>query len=113
MEYAIEYLKKERETLLALIKSGERDKVDKKVEIEHAILWLQKLQELQFPDAKRCEFIQLPYAETAFFSYRIMNDCESEDRDDWIELKDDNGRSISLLFDDFLIKITSKGQKRY
>ncbi|WP_090676250.1 hypothetical protein [Paenibacillus tianmuensis] len=112
MEYAIEYLKKERETLLALIKAGERDKVDKKVEIEHAISWLQKLQELQFPDAQRCEFIRLPDTERGFFSYRIMNDCESEDRDDWIELKDDNGQPISLLFGDFLIEISSKGQKR-
>lgn len=105
MEYAVECLKKERELLLSAIKNGESDKVKEKVEIDHAISWLEKITKYDLPESKKCNFIKLPDADMGFYSYRIMNDCESEDREDWIELKNENGDPVSLILDDFLIKI--------
>lgn len=104
MEYVIELLKKEREALLSAIKGGDSDKIKSKVEVEQAVYWLGKIRELGFDCSKeKYEFIKLPDIKTGFSEYHIMNDGDSDNIDDWIEIKDETGYPITLIFDDVLI----------
>ena len=38
-----------------------------------------------------------------YFEYRIMVDCETDDRELWMELTGDNGEKFTALPDDLLI----------
>lgn len=90
MEYAIQSLLNQRDEVLEELKKGENTDINQKriIEIKRAILWLQKLSELKIKDLKKYELVILPNMETGYSDYRIMNDCESDDRKNWIEWKD-------------------------
>jgi hypothetical protein len=60
VRYAVECLKKERESLLEKIKNGEHIHIQSKVEIENAIRWLEKIIELELGRSKQYDFIKLP-----------------------------------------------------
>lgn len=90
MKYAIQSLVSQRDEVLEELKKGVNTDISQKriIEIKRAILWLQKLSELNIKDLKKYELVILPNMETGYSDYRIMNDCESDDRKNWIEWKD-------------------------
>jgi len=101
---AIEYLKNERQVLVEKIRGGENDKVESKVEIENAISWLERIIELELKCSTQYDFIKLPNMATGYSEYHILNDCEISDMQNWIELKDEEGKPITLIMDDVLIR---------
>ena len=103
MKYVIEYLKKERESLLNQIKNGSQNEIKNKVEIDTAIKWLEKINELELTQPDKYDFLRLPDMKTGYSEYHIMNDCESDDINNWIELKDSEEYPVTLIFDDILI----------
>jgi hypothetical protein len=71
-------------------------------EINNAIKWLNKLSELTLKNIEKYEIIELPDMNTGYSFFRIMNDCETDDVNEWIELKKDN-RSVEASAGDILI----------
>jgi hypothetical protein len=55
-------------------------------EVNDSINWLKKINELKLKNVQKYEIIELPDMKTGWSFYRIMNDCETDDRNDWIEL---------------------------
>ena len=55
-------------------------------------------------DGKISDIIQLTNKNTGYSEYRIINDCESDNRELWVEYKNGNEKII-LNEGDFLIKI--------
>lgn len=99
--YAIEALLTEKELLVDKLKSNENSEVDSKKigEINNAIKWLNKISELGFADITKYEVVELPDLNTGYSEYRIMNDCETDNIETWIEFKD----HIGLAAGDFII----------
>ena len=105
MHYVIELMKSQRQFLIEEIKNGMNDKVKCKVEIETAISWLSKIVELELTHPKSYEFLRLPDPGVAFAEYRVMIDGDGcSDREDWIEFIDDNGKPVTLIMYDYLIR---------
>ena len=104
MDYVIKLLTSEHQTLVEKIISGEHNKMNEKIEIENAILWLKKIMELQFGSTKLYRFVTLPNNKTDFSEYRIFDDCDSDNIKNWIELKDDEGVQITLVGGDIVIR---------
>ncbi len=69
------------------------------MKINNAIKWLDKISELKLSDVNKYEIIELPDMNTGYSEYRLMNDCETDDIDSWIEFKD----HIGLVAGDFII----------
>ena len=103
MESIIKYLKERRSSLLMEIKSGDNTKIKDKIETDTAVAWLEKINESGLEHPKEYDFIKLPDMKTGYSEYHIMNDCESGDVNNWIELKDETGYPVTLIFDDILI----------
>lgn len=106
MQYAIDCLVAERERMLSLIKDGNSRLIPNKIELEKAISWLSKLEELRLERSAEYQFIKLPDMQTGYSEYRVMNDCESGNIYDWIGLVDDDSYPITLIPGDILL---SKG----
>ena len=108
MYYLIEYLKKERHAFIEKIKAGNHEQVKFKVEIDHAISWLEIIAGLELKHPQSYEIIKLPdlpYEFSGLFSeYHIMNDYENANVEDWDELKDEQGNPITLVMGDVLIR---------
>jgi hypothetical protein len=71
-------------------------------EINNAIKWLNKINELKLKNIEKYEIIELPDMNTGYSFYRIMNDCETDNVNEWIELKKGN-RSVEASMGDILI----------
>lgn len=90
MEYAIQTLVNQKEVSIEELKKNENIEANHKrlAELKNAICWLQKLSELNIKSLNRYDIVELPYMETGYSEFRLMNDCESDDRKNWIEWKD-------------------------
>ena len=104
MYRAIEHLKSERQSLVEKIRGGAHDEIENKVEIENAISWLEKIMELGLKPSNSYDFVKLPDMATGYSEYHIFNDCEMADIENWIELKDEDSKLITLIMDDILIR---------
>jgi len=71
-------------------------------EVDKAIGWLKKIEELNLKIVHKYDIIELPDMKTGFSEFRIMNDCETDDINHWIELKKDN-YPVSMTPGDVLI----------
>ncbi len=100
MKYAIEILKKEQDSIIEELRKGiDTDNNIKKIaEIKKAIAWLLKLEELNFEKVSEYDILELPNMQTGWSWFRIMNDCETDNREDWIEFK-----TPGLVEGDFII----------
>ena len=103
MKHVIEYLKQRRNALILRIKAGEPTLVSEKVETERAITWLTKISEFSLEKANDYDFIILPDMQTGYSEYHLMNDCESGDIHDWVELKNEAGFPVTLTPGDILL----------
>ena len=100
----INHLKNERQILIERIRNGEHGEIESKVQVENAISWLEKIMELELKHSNSYDFIKLPDMRTGYSEYHILNDCEIEDMGNWIELKNEEGKPITLIMDDVIIR---------
>ncbi|MDR1155001.1 MAG: hypothetical protein LBL04_09815 [Bacteroidales bacterium] len=88
MNAAINYLEQRKEEIKSELKTGNKNEkllVELK-EINNSINWLRKVNELKLKNVEKYEIVELPDMNTGWPFYRIMNDCETDDRNYWIEL---------------------------
>lgn len=105
MEYVIELLQKERETIVAALKNGQQEKLRDLRQVEKAIGWLSLIQENNLDRACKYDLDALPYIEGygGFTCYRIMIDKETDNTEDWEEYKKQDGGHYQLSLGDFLL----------
>ena len=72
-----------------------------KVQIDYAIKCLEFYANNEINTGERV--VKLPDMAAGYFEYRIMVDCETDDRELWMELTGDNGEKVTALPDDLLI----------
>ncbi len=94
MKYAIEILKENQSTLIEELRKNNMDReisIEKVSEIKKAITWLSKIEELQLDEVSKYEIVKLPDMQAGWSEFRIMNDCETDDRKYWIEFDKHSG----------------------
>jgi hypothetical protein len=104
MKTAIDYLEQRKNEIKNELKNGNKNKdllIELK-EINNSIKWLHKIDELKLKNIEKYEIIKLPAMETGLSNYRIMNDCETDNINKWIELKKDN-MPLLVCMNDILI----------
>ena len=102
MKTIINILEKERKKIVEHIKSGDKNYLEKLKELDKAINWIKKLDELNIENVQKYNIIKLPNMGTGWSEYRIMNDCETDNRQMWIELKINNEK-LYMTWDDIVI----------
>lgn len=76
-----------------------------KIQIENAIKCLEACEKFKILPQKVMNITELPKQNTGYAEYRIMNDCETENRKNWIELIDEERKElIRLLPKDIIIE---------
>ena len=105
MEHAIKLLEKERELIVADLKTGNKGRLNYLKDLDKALEWLYLLEEKQFDEAKRYNVEQLPFIEGrgGFSCYRIAIDNESDDIKFWDEYEKSDGSKLSLYPRDYII----------
>lgn len=105
MEYVIELLQKERETIIAALKNGQHEKLQNLQQIDQAIGWLGMIQDYHLGQANQYDLHALPYIEGygGFTCYRIMIDKETEHTENWEEYVRQDGGHYELSMGDFLL----------
>lgn len=105
MEHAIKLLEKERELIVADLKTGNKGRLNYLKDVDKALEWLYLLEEKQFDEAKRYNLEQLPFIEGrgGFSCYRIAIDNESDDIKFWDEYEKSDGSKLSLYPRDYII----------
>lgn len=58
-----------------------------KKDLDKAISWLEKIEELEWNNPSKYNIEELPDMQTGYSEYRIMNDCETDNQEHWIELE--------------------------
>lgn len=102
---AKEFITHEIERLNGLIINGinKESNIQLKKELSE-LLYLQEIAEQYHISKNRIGSIfELPDSNTGYSDYRIMNDCESDDSAQWIELRI-NGNNIRLSEGDIVIR---------
>ena len=61
-----------------------------------------KIEELNLQNVQKYDIIELPDMKTGYSGFRIMNDCETDDINKWIELEKDN-HPVFMTTGDILI----------
>jgi hypothetical protein len=90
MDNVIKYLSEKHDEILGTVKNTHEYSPELK-EYKNCINWLNKIKELELMEMEKYRIIKLPYQATGGASnYRILNDCETERRNEWIELKLEN-----------------------
>jgi hypothetical protein len=81
-------LEQRKDEIKSELKNGNKNEslVVELKEINNSINWLKKINELKLKNVEKYEIIELPDTNTGYSFYRIMNDCETDNRKDWIEL---------------------------
>ena len=110
MGKVIEYLEERRNQIVEYLRNGEKKYLSELQEIDKSINWLKKIEELDLKNVQQYNIIELPDMQTGYSEFRIMNDCETDDISQWIELRKDNS-PISMTFGDILIINKPKLQK--
>lgn len=90
MQKAIEYLQECRKQKVEHLKNKENEYLTELQELDKAINWLRKIDELNLRGVQKYDLLELPDIKTGFSEFRILNDCETDDRNLWIELKKDD-----------------------
>ena len=105
MEHAIKLLEKERELIVADLKTGNKGRLNYLKDVDKALEWLYLLEEKQFDEAKRYNLEQLPFIEGrgGFSCYRIAIDNESDEIKFWDEYEKSDGSKLSLYPRDYII----------
>jgi hypothetical protein len=100
----IDYLNQRKNEIKNDLKNGNKNEnlLVELRELNNAIKWLNKINELKLMNTGKYEMIELPDMNTGYSFYRIMNDCETDNVNEWIELKIDN-RSVEASAGDILI----------
>ena len=104
MKTVIDYLDQRKNKIKAELKDGNKKEnllIELK-EINNAMGWLNKIEELKLKNIQKYEILELPDMGTGWSFYRIMNDCETDDINYWIELKKDN-MPLQVCMGDILI----------
>lgn len=102
---AIDFITSEIDKLNDLI----RNDIDKasnlrlKKELSEAIYLLNILKQHQISKKTVEAIIELPSSNTGYSDYRIINDCESDDPDHWLEVRI-NDEKIRLAEGDIVIR---------
>jgi hypothetical protein len=88
MNVAIDYLEQRKSEIKDKLKNENKneDLLVELKEINNSINWLNKINELKLKNVEKYEIVELPDMNTGYSFYRIMNDCETDDRNDWVEL---------------------------
>ncbi len=103
----LEKWKQEQIFELKSFAAADKSVVEIKIQIERAIKCLELCEEYQIVPEKILAIHELPYMKTGYFEYRIMNDCEVDQRDMWIELKVDD-EPLRVIPGDLIIEKKSK-----
>lgn len=106
MEKAKEFITKEIDKLKGLISSGadKESNVQLKKELSDLIHLLDLFDHYQISKTTIDTLFELPHSNTGYSDYRIINDCESDDPAQWIELKI-NDEKIKLSEGDIIIRM--------
>ncbi len=101
MQHAIDILHQEANAIKKQVGAGaEREEnLRRMAEIQQAIGWLTRLQELDVTRVRDYNLIQLPKRPDGGAEYRVMRDYDSEERADWEETEGD----ISMSGGDIII----------
>jgi len=102
MKRVIKYLEERRNQIVAYLKNGNDEYLSELQEVDKAIHWLIKIEELNMKNVQKYDVIELPDMKTGYSGFRIMNDCETDDISKWIELRRDN-YPVSMVEGDILI----------
>ncbi|MGE8555467.1 MAG: hypothetical protein ACN6OB_16230 [Chryseobacterium jejuense] len=102
---AREFITKEIDRLSSLISNGidKESNLQLKKELSDAIHLLEMFDCYQISKKTIDMILELPDSRTGYSEYRIMNDCESDDPAQWIELKI-NDKKIKLSEGDIIIR---------
>ncbi len=100
----IEKLIEIRDTEVDKLKSGNKDSLKMKLELDRAIKCLKFCNEngLFKNTNETYKVIELPATSELYSEYRLIDDCETEDRNMWKELKT-NGNKLFLHPGDIVI----------
>jgi hypothetical protein len=103
MKVVIEYLEKRQNEIKNELQNGKHDSLIELKEINNAINWLKKIDELNLKHIQKYEIIELPEpVGHGYSAYRLMIDNETDDIKYWTELKIDN-KSVEVIMGDILI----------
>jgi len=61
--------------------------LQQKKDIDKAIAWLENIENQKLEHPTHYEWVELPWMQNGFSDYRIMSDCETDDRQYWLEFK--------------------------
>lgn len=107
MEKVIKELEELRDKAISELKKGNQEALEIKLEIDRAILCLRFCDEHKlFNNLKeKYEVIELPFPSGSggFSEYRIIDDCETEERKYW-KVLEENGEEVALFPLDIVIK---------
>ena len=105
MKTVIKLLEEERSKIIEHLKNGEKDYSANLRELDEALNWIKKLDELNMEKVQRYNIIKLPEPCDYDSEYRIMIDYSTEDRMKWEELEINNKPICMTMWD---IVITRK-----
>jgi hypothetical protein len=107
MDNVIKYLEEKYKIIKENIKIEKEYSFELK-EYKNAINWLKKIDELKLENIQKYNIIELPDPKTGYSYYRIMNDCETDDVNEWIELKIENEKVEACMGDILIIHINKR-----
>ena len=102
MEKVIKYLEERRGQIVGYLQNGEKNYLSDLQEIDKSICWLKKIEELNLEIVQKYDIVELPDMQTGYSEFRIMNDCETDDISQWVELTKDN-YPVTMTLGDILI----------
>jgi hypothetical protein len=105
VKYAEELIKENLSRLNDQFKAGSADNELKaqKRELETVLFLIELSKDLELNKSTISNIIKLPESNTGYSEYRVVNDCETDKRDQWIELTID-GKAVRLNSDDIIIQ---------
>ena len=102
MKKVIKYLQERRGQIVGYLQNGEKNYLSELQEIDKAIAWLKKIEELNLQIIQKYDIVELPDMQTGYSEFHIMNDCETGEISKWVELTKDN-YPVTMTLGDILI----------
>lgn len=102
MNSAIQILKEKQVQLVAQLRESNANKAAilmQKKDIDKAINWLENIEKQNLGHLSDYEWVELPFMQNGYSSYRIMDDGETDNREYWVEFK----TPIEVTATDFLV----------
>ena len=90
MNTTIQFLKEKQTQLVEQLRRENAtvpETLQEKKDIDKAIVWLKNIEKQNLEHPTRYEWVELPWMQNGFSDYRIMSDCETDDREHWLEFK--------------------------